>query len=83
MYDADLEDKIMSIKFSSMWPHLKLGYSSGQKHKSNWNFHTSYYYFVIVTMFPLKKISKILFSPPLSISEVHLPPSKKINKKIK
>ena len=54
-----------------MWPRLKLGYNSRPKHKLNWNFRTSYYYFVLVTMFPLqnknKKISKILFSPPLSI----------------
>ena len=29
-------------KFSLMWPRLKLGYNSRLKHKSNWNFCTSY-----------------------------------------
>ena len=29
-------------KFSLMWPRLKLGYNHRLKHKSNWNFRTSY-----------------------------------------
>ena len=38
--------KIFGQQVGLMWTCLKLGY------KSNWNFHTSYDYFVLVTMFP-------------------------------
>ena len=59
-----------------MWPRLKLGYNSRLKHKS-------YQLLVLCTCDnvppakKIKKISKTLFPPPLSISEVHLPPPKK------
>ena len=68
---------IKGYKFSLMCPRLKLGCNSNLKHKSNWNFRTSYLYFVYVTILPPLKKVKYCCHTPLSSFDQNAPPQKK------